>query len=61
MGLFNYFVHHFYLISALSLLSGCLVVGFFLGLDMALARERAGIWEALSGTGTSCHRDNIIP
>jgi hypothetical protein len=29
VGVFNYYVHHFYLISALSLLSGCLVVGFF--------------------------------
>ena len=47
VGLFNYFVHHFYLISALSLLSGCLVVGFFMGLDMALARERDSIREAL--------------
>jgi len=47
VGVFNYYVHHFYLISGLSLLSGCLVVGFFLGLDMALARERAGIQEAL--------------
>lgn len=47
VGVFNYFVYQFYLISALSLLSGCLVVGFFLGLDMALARERDGIQEAL--------------
>ena len=47
VGVFNHIVHHFYLISALSLLSGCLVVGFFLGLDMALARERDGIQEAL--------------
>ena len=47
MGVFNHIVHHFYLISALSLLTGCLVVGFFLGLDMALARERDGIQEAL--------------
>ena len=51
VGVFNHFVHHFYLVSALSLLSGCLVVGFFLGLDMALARERAGIWQALRGQG----------
>ena len=47
VGLFNLYVHQFYLASGLSLLSGCLVVGFFLGLDMALARERAGIQEAL--------------
>ena len=40
VGVFNHIVHHFYRISALSLLSGCLVVGFFLGLDMALAREK---------------------
>ena len=29
VGVFNYYVHHFYLVSGLSLLSGCLVVGFF--------------------------------
>lgn len=52
VGVFNYYVHHFYLVSGLSLLSGCLVVGFFLGLDMALAREREGIQEALEK-----HRD----
>jgi phosphoserine phosphatase RsbU/P len=55
VGVFNYYVHHFYLISGLSLLSGCLVVGFFLGLDMALARERAGIQEALE------NRRNVRP
>lgn len=47
VGLFNRYVHQFYLASALSLLSGCLVIGFFLGLDMALARERTAIQEAL--------------
>ena len=47
VGLFNRHVHQFYLASALSLLSGCLVIGFFLGLDMALARERTAIQEAL--------------
>jgi sigma-B regulation protein RsbU (phosphoserine phosphatase) len=47
VGLFNRYVHQFYLASALSLLSGCLVIGFFMGLDMALARERAAIREAL--------------
>jgi sigma-B regulation protein RsbU (phosphoserine phosphatase) len=47
VGLFNHYVHQFYLASALSLLSGCLMIGFFMGLDMALARERAAIWEAL--------------
>lgn len=55
VGVFNYYVHHFYLISGLSLLSGCLVVGFFLGLDMALARERDGIQEALE------NRRNVRP
>ena len=47
VAMFNLFVHRFYLASGLSLLSGCLVVGFFLGLDMSLARERVGIQEAL--------------
>ncbi len=48
VGLFNNLVHDFYLISALSLLIGCLVVGFFMGLDMALARERGIIQKALA-------------
>ena len=43
VGLFNNLAHDFYLVSALSLLSGCLFIGFFMGLDMALARERAAI------------------
>lgn len=47
VGVVNHYVHHFYLVSALSLLSGCLVAGFFMGLDMALARERDGIRKAL--------------
>ncbi len=47
VGLFNKLVHDFYLISALSLLSGCLFIGFFMGLDMALARERGAIHRAL--------------
>ncbi|MDJ0801219.1 MAG: PP2C family protein-serine/threonine phosphatase [Desulfobacterales bacterium] len=47
VGLFNNLVHQFYLVSALSLLSGCLFIGFFMGLDMALARERGAIYRAL--------------
>ncbi len=47
VGLFNNLVHNFYLVSALSLLSGCLFIGFFMGLDMALARERGTIYRAL--------------
>ncbi len=47
VGLYNTLVHDFYLVSALSLLSGCLFIGFFMGLDMALARERGTIHQAL--------------
>ncbi len=47
VGLFNKLVHDFYLVSALSLLSGCLFIGFFMGLDTALARERGAIYQAL--------------
>jgi sigma-B regulation protein RsbU (phosphoserine phosphatase) len=47
VGVINKLVHDFYLASALSLLVGCLVVGFFMGLDMALAREHEGIQQAL--------------
>jgi sigma-B regulation protein RsbU (phosphoserine phosphatase) len=55
VGLFNKLVHDFYLPSALSLLVGCLVIGFFMGLDMALARERTAIEKALDAA------DNIRP
>ena len=47
VALFNFYFHQFYLVSGLSLLSGCLVVGYFMGLDLALARERSGIVAAL--------------
>ena len=53
VGLFNNLVHDFYLVSALSLLSGCLFIGFFMGLDMALARERAAIYRALENNATA--------
>ena len=36
----NYFAYQFPLGSGVSLIAGCLIMGFFLGLDMALARER---------------------
>jgi sigma-B regulation protein RsbU (phosphoserine phosphatase) len=52
VALFNRYVHQFYLVSGLSLLSGCLVAGFFMGLDMALARERSSIREALEKNHT---------
>ena len=55
VGLFNSLVHDFYLVSALSLLSGCLFIGFFMGLDMALARERDAIHRALK------HNANMRP
>jgi sigma-B regulation protein RsbU (phosphoserine phosphatase) len=46
---FNAAVHGFPPGSAFSLLFGCLVAGFFAGLDTALARERASIYEARRG------------
>ena len=53
VGVFNKLVHDFYLASALSLLVGCLAVGFFMGLDMALARERE--WGTLEGLIATSH------
>jgi sigma-B regulation protein RsbU (phosphoserine phosphatase) len=47
VGVYNKLVHGFVLVSAISLLIGCVVIGFFMGLDMALARERASIHQAL--------------
>ncbi|MGD8343353.1 MAG: SpoIIE family protein phosphatase [Desulfobacterales bacterium] len=45
---YNTVVYGFPATSGLSLLLGCAVVGFFLGLDMALARERKIISDALA-------------
>jgi len=44
----NHFAHGFPLGSGISLIVGCLVIGFFVGLDMALARERDVIEKALA-------------
>lgn len=46
---FNTIVYHFPLVSALSLLLGCAVAGFFLAIDMALQRERSIILETVAG------------
>ena len=45
---YNTIAHGFPATSGLSLLLGCAVVGFFLGLDMALARERKNIQDTLA-------------
>ncbi|MBW1982095.1 MAG: SpoIIE family protein phosphatase [Deltaproteobacteria bacterium] len=47
VGIFNHLSYRFPFVSGLSFLVGCLVVGFFLALDMSLARERTIINEAL--------------
>ena len=44
---FNTTVYQFPLGSGISLLFGCLVSGFFIGLDLSLARERKMIVEAI--------------
>ncbi len=46
--IYNTLAYGFPATSGLSLLLGCAVVGFFLGLDMALARERTVIQDTLS-------------
>ena len=51
---FNMTYLGFPLVSGFNLMTGCLVVGFFLGLDMALARERAVIAEVMA-------RDRHLP
>ncbi|UCG19982.1 MAG: SpoIIE family protein phosphatase [Deltaproteobacteria bacterium] len=45
---YNTLVHGFPAASGISLMLGCAVVGFFLGMDMALARERKVIYDALT-------------
>ena len=51
---YNTIVYGFPVASGISLLIGCTVVGFFLGLDMALARERKVIHQALA-------EDSVLP
>ena len=51
---YNALVYGFPAPSGISLLFGCTVVGFFLGLDMALAREREVIHETLA-------EDSVLP
>jgi sigma-B regulation protein RsbU (phosphoserine phosphatase) len=52
VAVYNTLAHGFPAPSGISLLLGCVVVGFFLGLDMGLARERKVIHEALSEDST---------
>jgi len=46
-GSYNHVVHGFPVFSGTKLFVGCLILGFFLGMDSALARERRVIQEAL--------------
>jgi len=48
VAIYNALAYGFPAPSGISLLFGCIVVGFFLGLDMALARERKVIHQALA-------------
>ncbi|UCF01904.1 MAG: SpoIIE family protein phosphatase [Deltaproteobacteria bacterium] len=52
--IYNTVAYGFPVPSGITLLFGCTVVGFFLGLDMALARERKVIHEALA-------EDSVLP
>jgi len=52
--IYNTIAHGFPAASGISLLLGCTVVGFFLSLDMALARERKVIYQALA-------EDSVLP
>ena len=54
VAVYNAFAHGFPAPSGISLLLGCAVVGFFLGMDMALARERKVIYAALA-------EDRLLP
>jgi sigma-B regulation protein RsbU (phosphoserine phosphatase) len=45
-GAYNTIAFHFPVGSAVSLLTGCVVIGFFISLDTALARERNVILDA---------------
>lgn len=57
---FNLAVHGFPLASGLTLLLGCLIVGFFLALDTALARERRLIQQA-SADGVEAPPKRLYP
>lgn len=58
---FNYRVYGFPLTSGLSLLFGCLVAGFFTGLDMALDRERQLIHRALKSDAAEMPPRKLYP
>jgi len=53
-SIYNTIIHGFPVYSAISLLVGCTVTGFFIGLDSALARERKVIQQAM-------HREHTLP
>ncbi|MGD9210340.1 MAG: hypothetical protein PVI90_06165, partial [Desulfobacteraceae bacterium] len=46
VAVFNYFVYGFPVLSGISFVFGCLVMGFFVALDTALWRERVLIFKA---------------
>ena len=57
----NTLMFDFPAVSALSLLFGCLVVGFFIGIDMALDRERRNILAALKTERSLPLGDRLFP
>ena len=54
MAVYNRLAYGFYAASGISLMLGCAVIGFFLSMDMALARERKVIYDALA-------EDRVVP
>ncbi len=58
---FNLVVHGFPIGSGLTLLLGCLIVGFFLALDTALARERLLIQQAETTAGVETPPKRLYP
>lgn len=58
---FNRLVHGFPLGSGLTLLLGCLIMGFFLALDTALARERTLIQQAAHTPGDDTPPKRLYP
>lgn len=54
VAVYNRFAYGFYAASGISLILGCAVVAFFLSMDMALARERKVIYDAVA-------EDRVLP
>jgi len=58
---FNYFIHDFPLVSGTKIAVGCVGLGFFTAVDLALERERLVSQESDSQALNNCKPENLFP